>query len=659
MQFSYFISFKNTNFIRSAGIALLSTIFVFMLKIDIGPAASEQAPFLLFLTSIMISLWIDGLLAGILSIIFGSIVIWFFFLPPYNSFAISNWGTLLQLIVFILEGIAITFLATISKVKRENITDTIGDKKNYYWKTSLFEKVNQYIPHKSFRYFLYFFLIVYGIFNIKLFFSSVASTSFVDSLNNYVAAYFMLKGRTLYSQIFFNHQMLMAYFSFILQALTQPKTLTQLILYHRIALLLFSIIMDIFLIKRFRFTGIGFVLFYEIIKYYFFGNFFLGEAVIPYLLVYQFGLVWEKIHGRQVSGNEIIINGLLTWCISFLREPFIPITLFLYIILLWKRPFNKAQYLSVGLFFIGTIIILITVPLNDYFFQLVTVNIQNNVTPDIQRNKLYGIGILNIVFYPIFLFFGGIWNFFRFDLLGIDSIFLVLIGITIKKLRQLKAVLLILVTLALAAIRFTPPGNVLFGAFHLLPWIALLIFSIFLLLSEIYLKKELRQLADGISFSLLIIFCFLILTFRWFFTTGENIYQSFNRNYGRYYANGKVIKILAKPNSTLFVDWWDSLVYWEAGLPSSYRYTFYYPVQIGIPQFDRERMKMFYTNPPDFYYTDCEDNPVFLPGPVRYQYSQLLHNGRLGCVFVKRNLLTHITPKQMHDMTELGFSLPK
>ena len=57
----------------------------------------------------------------------------------------------------------------------------------------------------------------------------------------------MLRGKTLYSQIFFNHQPLMAYLSFLIQALSQPKTLYHLILFHHLFIILFSLLLDLFL----------------------------------------------------------------------------------------------------------------------------------------------------------------------------------------------------------------------------------------------------------------------------------------------------------------------------------------------------------------------------------------------------------------------------
>ncbi len=97
-----------------------------------------------------------------------------------------------------------------------------------------------------------------------------------DDCFNFVGAYFMLKGKILYSQAFYNHQPLAAYISYLIQFFSHPKTIYQLILDHRIFVFLFSVLFDLLLIKRFKQTGIFFVIFYELTKYYLFGKRFLA-----------------------------------------------------------------------------------------------------------------------------------------------------------------------------------------------------------------------------------------------------------------------------------------------------------------------------------------------------------------------------------------------
>src|SRR5690606_18879315 len=105
-----------------------------------------------------------------------------------------------------------------------------------------------------------------------VYFERIEDFSFVDEFNNAVVGYFMLEGKQVYSQIFLNHHMLMPYLSAVLQYFFEPTTLYKLMLLHRGFVILFSLAMGGLLIYRFRYVGLGFVLIYELIKYYLFGN---------------------------------------------------------------------------------------------------------------------------------------------------------------------------------------------------------------------------------------------------------------------------------------------------------------------------------------------------------------------------------------------------
>ncbi|HWY79525.1 MAG TPA: DUF4118 domain-containing protein [Candidatus Sulfotelmatobacter sp.] len=632
----------------------MSVVLIFMIKTDLGNALGIGAPFLLFLTAIMLSTWFGGLLAGILCIFFSTLISLFFYLPPYNSFAISNINILLQLFVFIFEGFTISFI-TNSYMRRKE--DAVLMKKNKY--PTIMDNFHKLISQKSNRYIFGLFFISYFIFVLNLFARQIGDLSFVDAFNNYVGGYFMLKGKMLYSQVFFNHQMLMPYISYLIQLIFHPTSLTRIVSYHRLFVLLFSTIADLLLIWRFKYNGLGFVLFYELSDFYLFGNFFLGEALLVYPLIYLFGLVWEKIYKQNYFKLELLLGAFAVWLIIFLRETFLPIALFFYILLLWNKKFTKFHIISLAIFIALTSITLLTIPLKEYYFQLVTTNVINNIPNEVSRNNLLGFGILSVLFYPLVLLSPENWNFFHIDLIGLDSTFLILFLILTIKLKQVKGPLILFIALALAAIRFVSPGTIFYGAFHLLPWYGLLIFSVFLMLSEVYKVNHLRKTVNILLLMLICIFGFLVVTFHWYAISHETFQQKFDRNYGRYYSHGKAINILALKKSTLFIDGWDSLIYWVADIPSSYTYSLYYPVMTHIPTFDNPRLAMFHNNPPDFYYTDCEHTQIELPFFAQKYYVRLLHNNTPGCLFVAKKVLLTITPEKIEKLKKLGFRIPK
>src|SRR5436190_13296164 len=276
-------------------------------------------------------------------------------------------------------------------------------------------------------------LFLFGIF--KLYYDRVGGFSFGDEYNNFVAGYFMVKGRTLFSEIFFNHQILMAQLSFLIQKILQPDTLYKLVLYHRGFVLLFSCICNIILAIRFREKALGVIFFYEILKYYFFGHLFLAESLIVYPLLYLFFLCFEKISSKQISAKDIVLSGILTWFIVFMREPFVPLALLFFGIILAGRQMIQAKIIAFALFVLFSILLLISVPVQDFYELVIRFNFINTI---FMKAPSSGAGIQSILFYPIYFFFNGKWNFFRYIILGLDSIFLFLFiySIALKKYKE-------------------------------------------------------------------------------------------------------------------------------------------------------------------------------------------------------------------------------
>src|SRR4030067_2879999 len=95
------------------------------------------------------------------------------------------------------------------------------------------------------------FLLAFYAFLYKIYMPRVNAFGCFDDCNNFVAGYFLLKGKALFSQIFFNHNPLMAYLSMFVQLFTNPQNIYELILRHRQFLLLFGLFFNLLLIGRF------------------------------------------------------------------------------------------------------------------------------------------------------------------------------------------------------------------------------------------------------------------------------------------------------------------------------------------------------------------------------------------------------------------------
>lgn len=468
-----------------------------------------------------------------------------------------------------------------------------------------------------------------------------------DDCFNIAAGYFISEGKTLYSEIFFNHQPLMPYLSFLIQKVFNPETIYQLILYHRVFILTFSFLMDVLIILRFGLVGLGFAVLYELTKFYIFGDRFLPEALVVYPMVFLFGLVWLKLKGEVISKWESIISAVFTWFVVFMREPLVPLALILYASLLWTKSFSKKHQLSL-IFFCGlSLATIILLPIKDYVFNV----FQVNAAVEVSIARVYN-NLPRIFAYPLYIYFEGQWNFLRPILVGLSTVFLISAAIYGVRLKKLKQVLFIIFILGLANLRVVPPATMFYEAFHMTVWYGLFIIITLLILQE--LDRKIR-IAGIIVF--LVIFFYSISRGSFLYEKIDSRHE-FTTNYGHYFAQGEVIKRLSNPSDSLFVDGFDELIHWTADRPSSYKYSLYTSVMPYFSVYTKAREEMFKNTPPDFYYGTCPGDvnaQRLMPEEVVSAYTQLYFSEKPTCLYVHKTKLSKITQEQWKKARELGF----
>ena len=205
-------------------------------------------------------------------------------------------------------------------------------------------------------------------------------------------------------------------------------------------------------------------------------------------------------------------------------------------------------------------------------------------------------------------------------------------------------VVIIFIILGLAAIRPNEAGKVFYGAYRMTLWYGIIIASVLILL---------RYLLNNKKLSNFVVMEFLFIIFVFSYSPDNFIYKKINRedmfniNYNQYFVNGEVVKLLSDKGDNLFVDGYASLIFWQAGIPSSYKYSLYYPVMKGIPLFDQEKNIMFKTKAPTFYFIDCIDrnrdknnNPI--PKEILTNYKQFIYTviNDEKCLYINKNKLT-------------------
>lgn len=491
----------------------------------------------------------------------------------------------------------------------------------------------------------------------KIYIPKVNAFGCFDDCFNIVAGFFMTRGKRLYSEIFFNHQILTPSISFIIQSVFHPINIYELILRHRQTVLLFGFLFNGLIIVRFKLVGFMFVLLYELTKFYLFGDRFLAEGITVYPLVYLTGLVWEKYQQKKLYLVDYVLSGIFAWFIIFMREPLTLVVMAIYFLILTREK-RVRKTMSFGIFLVLTILVFSSVNLKDYFNGLMT-SLPIIVKSESESNNLLGLGLIKVFFYPIYLLFGGKWNIFREVLVGLDLIFLVSLLFVSRFYRNFKLLIIIFLLLGLANLRVIPVGEIFYGAFHMLPWYGMFIIITCLMVKDVYLKK--KKVGLILSSLLIIIFGYYIVNPSSFIHDKVSTHNEFITNYGHYLQIGEVIKILSDSTDTLFLDGADDLIYWQADRLSPYKYAWFTGFMNGLPKYINSRFEMFENNPPDFYYRYCskiEVPSLSLPGDKKVLYQQLYSNGNPTCLYVKKEKIPQIPAEKWQKAKEFLYELP-
>ncbi len=502
-----------------------------------------------------------------------------------------------------------------------------------------------------------FLLLPLYIFLYKIIIPKTNSFGCFDDCFNYVGGYFILKGKHLYSDIYFNHQFIPAYISFFIQAISHPQNIYELLLRHRQFVLLFGFIFNVIFILRFGPRFIFFSLLFETSKYYLFGTRFLGETIAIYPLIYLAGITFEKIRKEKIFKIDFILIPIFAWFVIFSREPYTIAAFFIFAIFLWGK-FSKIKLFSIFIFLALTFVGVFYHNFSDYYFNLITINTSQVLGNELKNNQVFGIGGIKGFFYPLSLLLPGNWNLFKELLLGIDVIFLSGFFMLLKK-GQMKLALYIFLLFGLSNLRSGIPGRIYFEAFNDLVWFGIFVFS------TIYLLKIFKNntMIIGSCVALSFLFMFFIFSKENYRFEKINTQEAFLTNYGELLQYGEVVKVLSNPKDTLFVDGGDDLVYWQANRLSPYKYSWYTSFMKSFPKYSNERIKMFKNSPPDFYkeYGSCpkksEISGYSLPDFVKNDYERFYSEGKPTCLYVSKKKLSEISKEKLDIAKKWLFEL--
>lgn len=480
-----------------------------------------------------------------------------------------------------------------------------------------------------------------------------------DDCFNFGAGYFLLQGKQLYSQIFFNHQPFMAYVSACVQFLSHPQTLFELVKYHRIVGACIAGIFGIGLIIRFGSPLFFALLVFESTKFYLFGDRFLAESIIVYPMIYMTLILWNGMTRKSVKGPDLVLSAVCSWFVFWMREPFAPwsIAMFLAIVFLTRQ---KPAWKRTGMacWILLHILVVCFLPIREYIYNVVTVN------------SLYELGVQSwdwktisqILFYPVWLIIKGPAGSILQPILFTVSCFFVL-GFCneIRQKHKNTALGVVVVLLALANLRVTKVGAVFYEAFHMVPWYGLIISMMSVWLFDLSVDKKTRVIG-WMLFAIIAagnVYSFFLPTSYW----REHVETAteFNNNYATYFVKGDLIKKLAKPGDTMFVEMWEDPIYITAGVPTAYTYSWYTSVMPYVEKYRIAREFMFTTHPPTFYAGACrpgEFDSFALDAKTKGKYVQILSSGKPTCVYMIQSDIDRISATQQEFLKKNNYSLP-
>lgn len=242
-----------------------------------------------------------------------------------------------------------------------------------------------------------------------------------DECVNYAAGYFLNQGKTLYREIFFNHQPGLAYVSALIQRVFNPSGLYQLVLYHRLFVMGFSFVAGAILLVRFGLPAFLFLLAYEGTKYYLYGYQFIGEAFVVYPLVMLLYLLWEGLQGKRALRFDGILAAVSAAGVLYVREPYIPAALGIWLLILWQHRRMHQQIARTILLFGAVVLPMAALPFGEFYEQVVIANL-----PAIRQAAGTSSGVWQMArpfLYPMILFVSGSQTLFGELRLALRSFF--------------------------------------------------------------------------------------------------------------------------------------------------------------------------------------------------------------------------------------------
>lgn len=483
------------------------------------------------------------------------------------------------------------------------------------------------------------------------------SFHFVDEDDHLVFAYYINQGYKLYGDLSSNHQPLVYFFSSLVQKITRPNTLFLLIKRGREAVFLYAFVFSLFLFSQFGWPFLIFSLFFELTKFFIFGNLLLTESLAVYPLIFILGESFRVFFlNLKPQKWQSFIFGVANFMVVFNLLPLIPGLLILDLAYLIRT--KTWRHFFIG-FLLPTFVLFLLISPPDWFRETVYYNIKY-VAPELSpvKNKL---DFIKLLIFP-FLFFledkGPILN----QIIQFFS-FLIILNFTFllgsKKRKVFAWLFFLLIILSFNNRVLNPKEIYYYNGFHLLPW-----YSGFIFFNLLTVRLIIKEIEGAKRFLPLLI---LIGGGSYFFTHPQmphfikiNKNNEHNVNFFPYFLIGKAISGVSRPKDRLAVLPDESLIYWQSGLKPSTQQIVYYEWEYWVPSLRQQMDETFVHNPPEFIYADFKRiGPAsYLPvlnSTLEKNYWQVTKQGVAQNLFIKKEKIKKITEEQWQGWIGLSF----
>lgn len=490
-------------------------------------------------------------------------------------------------------------------------------------------------------------LILFFLITSKAYYNHIFFLDFADEEENFLPGKYLLTGKKLYSDMFLQHQPAAYIASAFIQKIVHPQTISALVKTHRISMILWSALWTILLTLRFGLPLLITVFIIELSKISLLGNLFLAESLVVYPLVYIGAYMFFIKKDLLI---EYFFVSLLTVFIFYSLLPLWPLIIFISLFFIFRLRNLKRLLVFSGIFFLAAIIIFQFASIKDYFYNTIYITLKYYLP--LTKHFSGTFSPLHGFIAPILALFDTKNTHLLWVIKSISLVLLLNLLLLIKY-KKIKECLLIIFILGLASIRYVKADTELYGAFHMLPWFSLLTLYVSITSFQIYKQSQSKLVKLFNIFSIL--FILLVAFFQSKYTLFDIRDQKtdLHVHYSPHYNYSDALKIIKKPNDTLFVVPVNMLVYWNSDIKPVSKYIYFYEWMEKTP-LTEDVKRIFTKNPPDFLYcVDCKKSVVF---SFIDHYHQLKKSGDQSFLYIKKDLFKQISQDQKQKLNFFGFS---